>query len=65
MLSSRGSSQPRDQTLLSYVSSIGRRVLDDYCHLGSPIIPAINHVKIYSVSIALIPWQVSNPRRTL
>ena len=33
MLSSRGSSQPRDQTHVSYVSCIGRRVL---YHKGNP-----------------------------
>ena len=31
--SSRGSSQPRDQTCVSSVSCIGRRVLYHYCHL--------------------------------
>lgn len=35
MSSSRGSSRPRDWTS-SLVSSIGRRVLYHYCHLGSP-----------------------------
>ena len=34
--SSRGSSQPRDQTCISYVSCIGRWVLYQQCHLGSP-----------------------------
>ena len=34
--SSRGSSQPRDQTYISYVSCIGRQVLHHECHLGSP-----------------------------
>ena len=33
---SRGSSQPRDQIHVSYVSCIGRQVLYYYCHLGSP-----------------------------
>ena len=33
---SRGSSQPRDQTHLSYVSCIGRWVLNHQRHLGSP-----------------------------
>ena len=37
MSSSKGSSQPRDQTRISYVSCIGRRVLYHYCHQGSPI----------------------------
>ena len=36
MPSSRGSSQPRDQTHISYVSCIGRPVLYHQCHLGSP-----------------------------
>ena len=39
MPSSRGSSQPRDWTHVSYVSSIGRRVLYRQCHLGSPFYP--------------------------
>ena len=34
MSSSRGSSQPRDQTCVSYVSCIGRRFLYHECHLG-------------------------------
>ena len=34
---SRGSSQPRNQTCVSYVSCIGRQVLYHQCHLGSPI----------------------------
>ena len=33
---SRGSSQPRDRTLVSYVSCIGRQVLYHWRHLGSP-----------------------------
>ena len=35
MVSSRGSSQPRDQTYVSYVSCIGRRVLYHQCHLNA------------------------------
>ena len=35
MPSSRGSSQPRDWTHVSCISSIGRRVLYHLCHLGS------------------------------
>ena len=35
MPSSRGSSQPRDGTPVSYISCIGRQVLYHYCHLGS------------------------------
>ena len=34
--SSKGSSQPRDQTHISYVSCIGRWVLYHWRHLGSP-----------------------------
>ena len=36
--SSRGSSQSRDRTCVSYVSCIGRQVLYHYHHLGSPYI---------------------------
>ena len=36
MPSSRGSSQPRDWTCISYVSCIGRWVPYHSCHLGSP-----------------------------
>ena len=35
--SSRGSSRPKNQTLISYVSCIGRRVLYHWHHLGSPL----------------------------
>ena len=38
MPSPRGSSQPRDQTHISYVSCIGRGVLYHQHHLGSPAI---------------------------
>ena len=37
MPSSRGSSQPRDPTRISYVSYVGRRVLCHSRHLGSPM----------------------------
>ena len=37
--SSKGSSQTRDQTWISYVSWIGRRALYHSHHLGSPQIP--------------------------
>ena len=36
MPSSRGSSQPRDQTLILYISCIGRQVLYHQHHQGSP-----------------------------
>ena len=39
MLSSRASSLPRDQTHISCISCIGRRVLYHWGHLGSPIQP--------------------------
>ena len=39
MPSSRGSSPPRDQTHVSYVSCIGRWVLYSLSHLGSPSAP--------------------------
>ena len=32
--SSRGSSQPRDRTHISYISRISRQVLYHWCHLG-------------------------------
>ena len=35
--SSRGSSQPRDRTPVSYVSYLDRQVLYHQCHLASPI----------------------------
>ena len=37
MPSSRGSSQPRDQTCTSYISCIGRQVLYHWHHLGNPL----------------------------
>ena len=37
MPSSRGSSRPRDWTWVSYTSCTGRKVLNQYHHLGSPI----------------------------
>ena len=37
MLSSMGSSQPRDQTKVSYISCVGRRVLYLLSHQGSPM----------------------------
>ena len=42
-LASRGSSQPRDQTHVSYVSCIGRKVLYHWRHLGSPYIYVYVH----------------------
>ena len=47
MLSFRGSSLPRDETFVSYISCIGRQVLYRQRHLGSPkyIQQHINKVK--------------------
>ena len=42
MPSSRGSSQPRDWTQVSYVSCTGRGVLYHWCHLGSLYTPIKN-----------------------
>ena len=36
MLTSRGSSEPRDRTCVSYISCIGKQVLYHERHLGSP-----------------------------
>ena len=41
MLFSKGSSRPRDRNCISYVSCIGRWVLYQYNHLGSPTIHII------------------------
>ena len=38
---SKGSSRPRDRNCISYVSCIGRWVLYQYSHLGSPTIHII------------------------
>ena len=58
---SRGSSQPRDQTCISYVSYVsclGRRVLYQYCHLQRP---TILHFKTVMFSY-LIHRIVSSPK---
>ena len=38
MPSSRGSSQPRDQTCIAYISYISSWVLYHFRHLGSPLV---------------------------
>ena len=51
MPSSRGSSQPRDRTCISYVSCISRQILYYQCHLGSPLCSTGNYIQyliIYS-----------------
>ena len=49
MPSSRRSSWPSDQTCVSYISCIGRRVLHQQHHLGSPLLsyPIINSYWFY------------------
>ena len=51
MPSSRGSSQPRDRTCVSYVSCIGRQVL---YHLGSP---SLTYAAAAAKSLQSCPWQ--------
>ena len=51
MPSSRGSSWPRDQTHISWVSCIGRRVLYHECHLGNPILLTIQSLETQSFLI--------------
>ena len=46
---SRGSSQPRDQTSVSYISRTGRRILYQLCHLGSPLHSYQQNLKLHSV----------------
>ena len=70
---SRGSSRPRDQTHISYISCIGRWVLSHQSHLRSPtiIILVITHrlirqdgktvtVKEGTDTSALEPWKWKN-----
>ena len=61
MLSSRGSSQPRDQTCVSYVSCIGRWVLYHKCHLGSPIAWLLPCIR----SLHYTNWRPPMPDRSL
>ena len=58
MPSSRGSSRCWDQTLISYVSCIGRWVLYHWCHLGSPMnIPSLLKVSLCPfVVLSLTYW---------
>ena len=53
MPSSRGSSQPRDRTFISYVSCLGRWVLYHYHHLVSPPPPKSESVSHSVVSDSL------------
>ena len=55
MPSSKASSQPRNQTCVSYVSCVGRQVLHHWHHLGSPFVHC--HCQLLScVWLLLIPW---------
>ena len=55
---SRGSSQPRDQTHISYVSCIGRQILLSLCHLGS-LRAGIVAVLVYSVHFSSVQFSCS------
>ena len=55
MSSSRGSSLPRDQIQVFYVSCIGRQLLYHYCHLG------ILYIYI-RIQFAVINWSHTNPK---
>ena len=64
MLSSRGSSWPKDWTHISYVSCTGRRVLYHWFHLGSLYIYVCiyihtyiyTHIHIYIYIYMINPW---------
>ena len=60
MPSSRESSQPRDQTCISYVSCICRRVLYHYHRLESPIITLNDHS--FSKHLRTLPVSTSLQR---
>ena len=51
---SRGSSRPRDQTQISYISCIGSQVLYHYCYLASPFLSMLTTLVISSVLISLL-----------
>ena len=55
---SRGSSQPRDQTCVSCVSWIDRRIIYHYSHLGSPDInlerPLFLHTLVFTTCIIFL-----------
>ena len=57
---SRGPSQPRDRTCVSYVSCTGRQVLYHLSHLGSPG-PGLVHPKEFltrcHLAHSLVPWE--------
>ena len=54
---SRGSSRPRDETRVFYVSCIGRQILHHQRHLGSPLYPSA--VQWSScVQLFATPWTI-------
>ena len=59
MPSSRQSSQPRDQTCVSYISCIGRQVLYHWCHVGSPEL-AQSRIQLSDLCILLLGSEVEN-----
>jgi len=69
--SSRGSSWPRDRTWISHVYCIGRRVLYQECHLGSPCISlkvkskwkwkSLSHVWLFATAWTVQSMEFSRP----
>ena len=61
MPSSGASSQPRDQTCITYICCIGRQILHPLNHLGSPWYPAFtfNHSLLFAIfDIVFFYWYV-------
>ena len=61
MPSSRASSQPRDQTCITYICCIGRQILHPLNHLGSPWYPefTFNHLLLFAIfDIVFFYWYV-------
>ena len=56
---SRGSSQPRDWTHVSYVSCIGRQILH-HCHPGSPPTPAVTYSAPSTLASSLLLEHAKN-----
>ena len=61
MLSSKGSSWPRDQTHISYVSCIGRQVLYHWHHLQSPRESSL--ISAFSSILHAPPHSTSKPHQ--
>ena len=60
---SRGSSRPRDQTRICYVSCIGRRVLYDWHHLGN-LLGGLSLPRILIIMIILFRFYSSRSTRS-